>query len=289
MIAPMVVTVRGCVLLGMLLLVGACEAASSEPPQRVVMGLPVVRVTEAQSLRDQASEDDPIAVSGWYSTGPPHSCPAPMDGPRSPLAMDCDRGQSVIAELPEAPIVVQRTVNGDMTSITVRPRDMEGPYLEPFRDSPVNGDPFGGADPWIPVPVVAIGHFNDHRAAGCIAADREFCAGVFVVDHIAEAHGDELGVVLEGDPGLGPAKRSVDETVQLIESEFGDDAQLVSLQALRGQDLVNYEDRAPEIPDLAVVWLAEVVDLGSDGTGEPELVTLLVADDTATVLWTSRD
>jgi len=88
---------------------------------------------------------------------------------------------------------------------------------------------------------------------------------------------------------MGPAARSVDDVVKLIEAGFGTDAQLLSLQAVRGQDLAILEDRAPEMPALAVAWMAELVDFGTDGTGDPELVTVLIADGGADVLWTSRD
>jgi hypothetical protein len=203
--------------------------------------------------------------------------------------MDRGRGESVIAEQPESAVVVQRTVAGDMTSMTVSVREPESPYLFPLQDGPVAADPFGGRDSWIPVPIVAIGHFNDHRAAGCPPADAAFCAGVLVIDRIAEADGNELDVVLQGDPGMGPAARSVDDVVKLIEASFGTDAQLLSLQAVRGQDLAILEDRAPEMPALAVAWVAELVDFGTDGTGDPELVTVLIADGGADVLWTSRD
>lgn len=286
----MAVVNRMSALLGILLVAAACEAGASEPERRAVMGLPVITVSEALSMRSELAESNPIAVSGWYSIGPRHSCPAPIDErARNPLAMDCQRGEEVIAEQPESAVIVQRTVAGDMTSMTVSVREPESPYLFPLQDGPVGADPFGGRDSWIPVPVVAIGHFNDHRAADCPPADAEFCAGVFVLDRIAEADGNELDVVLQGDPGLGPAARSVDEVVQLIEAGFGKDAQLVSLQAVRGQDLAVLEDRAPEMPALAVAWLVELVDFGTDGTGAPELVTVLIADGAADIMWTSRD
>ena len=286
----MAVAIRTSAVLGILLLAAACEAAASESDRRAVMGLPVVTVSEALAMRSDLADSDPIAVSGWYSIGPGHSCPAPVDARAgNPLAMDCGRGESAIAEQPESAVVVQRTEVGDITSMTIDVREPESPYLFPLQDGPAGADPFGGRDSWIPVPIVAIGHFNDHRAAGCPPADMEFCAGVFVLDRIAEADGNELDVVLQGDPGLGPAAHSVDEIVQLIEAGFGKDGQLLTLYAVRGQDLAIYEDRAPEMPALAVAWLAELVDFGTDGTGDPELVTVVIGDGGGDVLWTSRD
>jgi hypothetical protein len=266
-----------------------------DPLPQQTDGLPIRTVSEAIALREGLDETSPIAVRGWYSTGVPHSCPAPM-GPDgrirapTPLELYCRRGEIVLTELPEAGVDVhiERGLDTMSTSFTIR--HLAGPHLDPVVFAPVSDLPITppGIDPWVPQPIIAVGHFADHRAADCPPAERGFCRSAFVIDHLPAVRGEQQGPVRQPIPGLGPAVRTPQDVEDRVRQELGQDATVLSTSAYRGSDLPSIEDRAPRIPDREAVWLVITIDRGADGSAKPRLVSLVVDDASLALRWSSE-
>jgi hypothetical protein len=65
-----------------------------------------------------------------------------------------------------------------------------------------------------PVPIVAIGHFDDAAAATCPPEDATWCRDLFIIDSVAWAYGHDLGFAgLINDPKV---KSTPDEIVQAM-------------------------------------------------------------------------
>lgn len=270
--------------------------APTPPTRGTADGLPIISVPEALAVRPTLDETQPIAVTGWYSTGFPHSCPAPS-GPNgeirevAALELYCQRGETILAELDEAAVDVTVRRDGDSTSVSSIRRAMAGSYLDPVligrtTEVPIIPD---GTDPWDPQPIVAVGHFADHRAADCQPEDRAFCLGVFVIEHLPAIRGMQSGPTISADPGMGdtpvtPPPRAEAE----VRSALGVGATILWLAAVRGRDVPGLDDRGPPIAELQIVWVARTIERGPAGTAEPRLVTVVVDDATQRVLWTSR-
>lgn len=169
------------------IVVSACTLLSQPddlPPE--IDGLPVLTVSQAIAERDGGATG-PIAIGGWFSMAPVHSCPAPI-GPDgvfrepNPLELYCLVGDWALAEKPE-PVVDVTISTGNSTSMSVTGRAMTGPWLQPVLAG-ANIFPPGTSETWRPVPVVLIGHFGDFRAATCLPELREDCIERFVVDSV---------------------------------------------------------------------------------------------------------
>lgn len=279
------------------ILLGVRQVLAPSPPARgTADGLPIISVPEALALRPTPEETQPIAVAGWYSTGFARSCPAPS-GPNgeirevATLELYCQRGETILAALDEAAVDVTVRRDGDSTAVSSTRRAMAGPYLDPVMigfttDVPIFPD---GTDPWDPQPVVAVGHFGDHRAADCQPEDRAFCLGVFVIDHLPVVRGMEAGPTISADPGMGDTPVATRAQAEAAAgSAFGVGATILWLAATRGRDVPGLDDRVPPIADLQIVWVARTIDRGPAGQAEPRLVTVVVDDATQRVLWTSR-
>jgi hypothetical protein len=170
-----------------LLIAGCTSQPIPEQATSEVDGMRVLTVTQALAARDAGAAGE-IAIGGWFSAAPVHSCPAPF-GPDgqfrepNPLELYCREGDWAIAERPEAIVEVTTTTVGDSTSTEVRGRTMAGAWLQPV----LTGDADAlatGPEPWRPVPVVLIGHFGDARAATCLPELRKVCSDRFVVDSV---------------------------------------------------------------------------------------------------------
>lgn len=170
------------------LLVAGCTflpAPEEFPPE--VDGNRVLTVTQAIAARDSGASG-PIAIGGWFSAAPMHSCPAPI-GPDgvirepNPLELYCREGDWALSEKPEAIVDVTITTTGDSTSISVQGRTMTGAWLQPILAA--GADVLStGPEPWRPVPVVLVGHFRDAGAATCLPELRQGCLERFVVDRV---------------------------------------------------------------------------------------------------------
>jgi hypothetical protein len=265
----------------------------SEPelPTAMADGLPVISVSAAIEARQRLGETDPVAVFGWYSQGPAHSCPAPVapDGGMrvvSEIELYCHRGEVVLAERAESAVEVQQTSD----SMSVRIRHLDGPWLDPYL-APLSID--RGIHPaaipsWTPRPIVAVGHFRDHRAADCQPADVPFCANVFVIDHVASVDGVDRARVEVMNPSGGTPKATPDVVVNAAVAALGARAEVIGLGNMIWTDVANYEVRAAAPIDGRVVWLVRAIDRGSDGSAAPRLRALLFDDVTLEVLWKSE-
>lgn len=178
------------VLLLFAIVVSACTLLShpNDPPAEID-GLAVLTVSQAIAARDSGATG-PIAVGGWFSMAPMHSCPAPL-GPDgvfrepNPLELYCRVGDWALAEKPEAIVDVTIKQTGDSMSMSVEGRTMTGAWLQPVlgvQSSEIFRP--GVTETWRPMPVVLVGHFGDVRAATCLAFLREDCAERFVVDSV---------------------------------------------------------------------------------------------------------
>jgi len=148
-----------------------------------VDGLTVMTVSEVLAARDGGGlRGEAVAVAGYWSGGIfPHSCPAPMGQPGE-LEIYCRDGEWGITELDERILSFDR--NGYGTTAV-------GPALTPWFPNDLEGIdelyglPTINGQPYPPVPIVVVGHFDDPRAADCRAEARQLCLDRLVVDRIA--------------------------------------------------------------------------------------------------------
>lgn len=166
------------------LMLAGCTVAPTptfEPPSQID-GLPVITISQAIARRD-AGEAGPMAIGGWYTRGPSHSCPAPAlpDGtPRDPhpLELWCREADWVLAEQPETSMVVTERDG----AISVESRELSGMALHPMVGQHDDALFPPGAQTWDPIPVVFIGHFGDPGAFDCLPEFLLTCLERFVVD-----------------------------------------------------------------------------------------------------------
>ena len=156
----------------------ASSPSPSAPPQAdatipaTVDGLTVQTVSDLLAARAAGdAHGGPYALRGyWTERSFGHSCVPSPDQP-GVLELYCDDGEWGITELDE-PILDVNFQTGQETRAT-------GPHLTPYIDgtsgtsSPppdvtaLFGLPAANGQPWPPVPIVVVGHFDDPRAADC--------------------------------------------------------------------------------------------------------------------------
>ena len=151
-----------------------------------VDGLPVMTVSEA--LAAHAAVQLPggqVAVRGWWSDGEVgHSCVPSME-PVGELELRCIDGEYGIAERNEPMFVV------DMSSGVVT-YEAQGPHLTPFISESVDriedlfGLPIINGQRYPPVPIVVRGHFDDPRAAQCLATAHQLCLARLALDRVVQ-------------------------------------------------------------------------------------------------------
>jgi hypothetical protein len=139
-----------------------------------------------------------VALAGyWSGFGWAHSCPAPMGNP-GVLEIYCHDGEFGITELAE-PVLVRHSV-GNMTYTEA---GTKGPKLTPYvpeaiypqlqLPEDVNGQPYP------PVPIVVVGHFDDPGVADCRPEARQICKDRFVIDRLVT-----LALDAVPSPGVTP-------------------------------------------------------------------------------------
>lgn len=128
-----------------------------------------------------------IALGGYWSwSGAAWSCPYPGHQPAD-LELYCQDGAFGITEQYESIMVV--ISNGNMTTS----RGATGPHLSPWIPPELQQRLMGQLTR-APVPIVVLGHFNDSKAAECVAEVRQTCRNRFVLESL-----------LVYDPGSAPA------------------------------------------------------------------------------------
>jgi hypothetical protein len=147
------------------------------------LGLPLLRVTDAMSIRDAGVDDRELAVAGFLSGSAPMMCPFDPSPP-NPTYLRCS--PSWLMEMPESLITVNEGV--------VSGRGPTGPALHPsFAEvGQPPARPFSRQGKSTPTAVVLIGHFDDRRSVLCPARPIPACADTFVVDRVASVEGSPM-------------------------------------------------------------------------------------------------
>lgn len=160
-----------------------------------ILGLPIIRVTDAIAIRDAGIDDREVAVHGWFADSGIPACPAPLINPINPLQVGCPDGFVWLMEQAES--LIHRS--GNETTMG----GPSGPALNPELDGvdrswePTDSGVDANGDS-TPVDVVFIGHFDDRRAALCPRAEIDACTDRFVVDSVARVHGVEPPLSVTG-------------------------------------------------------------------------------------------
>lgn len=154
------------------------QAAWSPPPVPTIAGRDVYTVSRALRARDAGTLGRrTVALGGYWSASSfAPSCPAPMHQ-TSDLEMYCLEGSFGITEQYES---IMTLVTNGMSSTTV---GATGPHLTPLIPETLQGR-LNTSVAQTPVPIVVTGHFNDARAAACVADVRQVCSERFVIEAI---------------------------------------------------------------------------------------------------------
>jgi hypothetical protein len=171
-----------------------------------VDGLPVMTVSQALAAHAaRALPGGRAAIQGWWSSGQAdHGCAPPPPEPNGEyvlgdLELYCHDGEWGITELDEPMFVVQP--NSGLVTY-----EAKGPHLTPFVPQDLEGGPdlFAlpriNGQPYAPVPIVVVGHFDDPRAAQCRESARQLCLDRLVLDRIVSFEPDAVAT-----PGVTPS------------------------------------------------------------------------------------
>ncbi len=152
--------------------------AWSPPPVPTVAGRDVYTVSRAIAERDAGTLGNrAIALGGyWSASGAAWSCPYPGREPAD-LELYCMDGSYGITERYES--IMDVITNGNATTF----RGTSGPHLSPWIPTDLQ-ERLSSWSRTPPVPIVVLGHFNDSRAAECVADARQTCRDRFVIESI---------------------------------------------------------------------------------------------------------
>lgn len=272
----------------------------------VADGLPVVTVADANALAYGTADPAlPIAVAGWYSQAPVHSCPAPI-GPdgrmrsTSRLELYCVQGDWGLTARDEPVVDVTITSSSEFTSIAVRHRTVTGSVLQPvfgLSGIPLDAYPRSGADEspatWEPIPVVLVGHVHDPGAAACEPDTRQACLQRFVVDHVAWVHGHTLGTAVQVNaPGGRTPRLSEADVERVARAAIGDGALLLVVASGAPSDLAVVDASVPQdrLGSASLIWYVRALGRrGGVAAGAARLGTLVIDDGTGEVAWSAFD
>jgi hypothetical protein len=265
------------------------STAPTTPPPLVdgfpteVLGLPVISVTEAIARREAGPDGTEIAVRGYTPVQypVPLSCPVELGG-INPLGWRCGDLTAWLMEQPEP--TWERVESG------FRGFPPTGPALQPLYRIEVPIAPVDGfvPNPDEPLPVVLVGHFNDHRSLLC--PDVAACRREFVVDVRAWVAGHEAGretvrfldrwnTAAQQEETLQP-QLTVEQATAIASGADGAPMGRPWVAALTSGYLEYVDPRAAEVPQLAaadIVWV--VREMANDG-GRPVARTMFVVDGT---------
>ncbi|MGP1674308.1 MAG: hypothetical protein ACTS8Z_03720, partial [Candidatus Limnocylindrales bacterium] len=163
----------------------SAQPSDAEAPRPdTVLGIPVISVVGAMTIRDTGIDDRELAVRGWYTAVPPIPCPyTPATSPVQPV---CPDDWVVLMQDPES--TVARLENGFQGSGAV------GPSIHiDLDDLDTSWAPTSvELGPSTPIEIVIVGHFDDRRSFACPAAEVDACRDRFVVDRVDWAGGRPL-------------------------------------------------------------------------------------------------
>jgi hypothetical protein len=135
-----------------------------------------------------------------------------------------------------------------------------------------------------PTTIIALGHFDDHRATACPAGDLERCRRNFVVDALIDPADPTVDHIVDKvqqfDGGRHPvaAEQDVAILARLAIPDPGNGV-VIEAVAIRGEAVPALEPIAAGTANLTsadVVWIVRVV--GTDRSGRIRVTTLLVPD-----------
>lgn len=165
----------------------AAAAASSPASPRAsvtstIDGVTVHSVSELVALRQNGKiAGEPVGLSGYWSARLRGRTCGPPPEKVGDLELRCDIGQWGITENDEAILT---------TGHSGQKVPAEGPYLQPFLSDEqfktLMSLPTTNGQPYPPVPIVVIGHFDDPRAADCGPKSVQVCRDRLVLDQIIE-------------------------------------------------------------------------------------------------------
>ncbi|MBA2315359.1 MAG: hypothetical protein H0V87_08220 [Chloroflexi bacterium] len=248
----------------------------------VAFGLPVLSVEEAVRRRDTALDDTVLAVSGYVGPvgGPPVSC-QPSAGLTSPVQPRCPDQFEWLMQDPEQLV----TRSGDSWT----GRQPSGPALNPIVRSPTAWalGREAGLDPLPPARVLVLGHFDDHRAMACPAAERGTCRRQFVVDRLVSSE----GAAVTPEPVLDIEDRQVvtDEAViRVLAESAGRGGRALAVGAIVGTRIGEVEPAAQteSLSRAHVVWIVKRLETWS---GRPTTATILIPDGTGEAFLAGAD
>ena len=176
----------------------AASAAPEGVPQ-AVDGLAVTTVSRA--LAAEAAGNPPgdglVAIEGWFTPIPAHSCPAPMP---SAAALENTCNSEILLTETRQELVNLYTSGfsfGPPSPPYVYALELAGASIYSLLPVSDRSRP----DSYRPLQAVLVGHFHDPRAALCSADQRAACESAFVVDQLAWLDGRSYGpnVSIGGD------------------------------------------------------------------------------------------
>jgi hypothetical protein len=222
-----------------------------------------ITVTEAIERRDNSLDDTELAVEGWAVSAGVLACPLVLE--RSPALDQCPNYFTWLAE--------QQPPDQSGSGAFSRPR---GPsfnlLIQPESILQVTPVP-------APVKVIALGHFDDHRATACPADQVERCRRNFIVDVIVDAAvPDSVRRVAKVEEYVA-FLTTIDDAIRFAGLELGDRS-IVAAFATQTKALAAYEPAvvgAPELSGVKTIWIVRWVD--RDDSGRPFVRTRIVAED----------
>jgi len=241
-------------------------APPESPTVSTVDGEPIT-VSEAIQRRDNRLDNTEIAVRG-FAWSPAAVVNCLMIRPASPALSQCPDDLSWLAKEPQpaSPGPEFRQPVGPAFNLLIRPETYLG--AGPLRPDPVE--------------VIAIGHFDDHRAAQCPADQIESCRRNFVVEALLDASHPELypysNEPVRPDPSIRTFATAAD-VAQAIVAPRGSVA-VLSVFAVSGAAVVAFEPQAAESSELTTadaVWIVRYVEVGVEEE-RPVLKTELIID-----------
>ena len=228
-----------------------------------VLGLPVLDVEAAMTIQATPNDDRELAVASWFSPGPGLSCAPPSQASVSPLQPGCGSDLNWLLERAE----MLTFIDGPTTKL-VRPL---GPGIHPHFAGPPLAWPTTTTIERPPIPIVAVGHFDDPGATRCPAKDLGWCRDLFVIDRVAWADGSEMSGIASD-----PDAVSTPDEIQSRLDQVAPTSPTVGIWPIAGAGIGNGELAGHDWPEVVLrskrVWIVTRLE-------DERLRTYVVLDD----------
>jgi hypothetical protein len=255
------------------------EANASVPATVPAILGDILSVSRAVAIRDSSRDDREMAVTGflarWVQWG---GVPIPGGLVRNPTQLDPPADGTWLLDAPE----VLQTTNGSFNQPTGPSIHLSFALTSSYVDVIATG----------PTRRTLIGHFDDRRAALCVAAKRAACGDTFVVDRTA-AVDDQMQPVTTGLRNIRYSKVAPELTLDPQMSEADADRLVkaaVPEVTILSRQLVTDEFLGEAEPAIAndrawtgqrLVWIVTALGVRD---GVPVARTFLVVDGTSQVV-----